>query len=94
MLELVFFEAALRFLEALAKSDATRAGQIRRRIEAALEHPDHYLRGPLKGQTHNDAPVFKIRSGDYRVLAQRDGNRLLVLWIGHRREVYEQFSRK
>ena len=55
------------------------------RIEKELSaRPDAYsqLKGPFAG-------LRKLRVGDYRVVFGIFGNDVLVLRIGHRREVYK-----
>ena len=40
---------------------------------------------PLTGHRGH---VYRFRSGDYRVIVERETTRFLVLAVGHRREVY------
>ncbi len=70
-------------LAGLGKAEARR---ILDKIENELpERADSYpvLKGPFSG-------LRKLRIGDYRVIFAILGNQLLVLRIGHRREVYER----
>lgn len=61
--------------------------KIRRSIEVKLTSaPEEFgepLRRTLKG-------YWKLRVGDYRVIYKITGKTVLVLRIGHRREVYEK----
>ncbi|MBI4115384.1 MAG: type II toxin-antitoxin system RelE/ParE family toxin [Candidatus Omnitrophica bacterium] len=61
--------------------------KIRRAIEGKLVRaPEEFgepLRRTLKG-------YWKLRVGDYRVIYKISGRAVLVLRIGHRREVYER----
>ena len=70
-------------LAGLGKAEARR---ILDKIENELpERADSYpvLKGPFSG-------LRKLRIGDYRVIFAILGNQVLVLRIGHRREVYER----
>jgi mRNA-degrading endonuclease RelE of RelBE toxin-antitoxin system len=50
---------------------------------------------PEIGDQLNPSRFWKIRVGDYRVIYEidRETNRIIVLHIGHRRNVYDEFSR-
>ena len=72
-------------LKDLAGFDKPEARRIVDRIEKELTaRPDAYpqLQGPFAG-------LRKLRVGDYRVVFAIFGNDVLVLRIGHRREVYK-----
>ncbi|MBP7709941.1 MAG: type II toxin-antitoxin system RelE/ParE family toxin [Rickettsiales bacterium] len=65
--------------------------EIRKRIDKAIEEkllikPDQYLI-PLTGEL---SEFYKFRVGDYRLLCNKDGKRLVItlIKIAHRREVY------
>ena len=68
---------------------------VRARLRRALRErvalqPARYgkaLRGTLKG-------LWSLRVGDYRVIYAIDEDDVLVLRIGHRREVYRSASRR
>ena len=81
--EVLFSDLALKQLKKLDED-------IRRRIIATLERirirPEAYLR-KLVGDEG-----YRMRVGDYRVIVDLDKEKLiiLVLRIGHRRNVYEQ----
>ena len=80
--EVLFSDLALKQLKKLDED-------IRRRIIATLERirirPEAYLR-KLVGDDG-----YRLRVGDYRVIVDLDKEKLiiLVLRIGHRRNVYE-----
>ena len=61
--------------------------QIRKAIESKLQtNPIEFgkpLRYSLKG-------CRRLRVGDYRVIYKIDENIVLIIKIGHRREVYEE----
>jgi len=80
----------------IVKEDLPRIHQnmkdaIRRTIETRLI-PNPYLAGePLRQSPKGHR---KLRVGDYRVIYRVKGNEIIVLKIGHRKEVYsEVFSR-
>ena len=65
---------------------------IRRRIQAVLELLAENPRPPAATQLVGGAGEWRVRTGDYRVVYEIDDGRLriLVLRMGHRREVYER----
>ena len=80
----------------IAKEDLPRIPQnikdaIRRAIETRLI-PEPYLTGePLRQSLKGHR---KLRVGDYRVIYRVQGDEIIVLKIGHRKEVYSKvFSR-
>lgn len=48
-----------------------------------------------KGERLMQSSFWRLRVGDYRVIYEIDRNqgRVIVLFIGHRRDVYDDFSR-
>jgi len=48
-----------------------------------------------KGERLMHSPFWRIRIGDYRMIYEidREHSRVIVLFIGHRRDVYDEFSR-
>ena len=64
----------------------------RRRIQAALDLLSENPRPASALQLVGGAGEWRVRTGDYRVIYEIDDNRLivLVLAVGHRREVYHQ----
>ena len=71
----------------LRKLDA----QARRRIQAVLDLLAEQPRPPAATRLVGGAGEWRVRTGDYRVVyeIQNDQLLILVLRIGHRREVYE-----
>ncbi|MDV3277233.1 MAG: type II toxin-antitoxin system RelE/ParE family toxin [Nitrososphaerales archaeon] len=65
---------------------------IGRRI---LESVRELERSPEKGDPLNPSQFWRLRVGDYRVIYEidRQTNQVVVLYIGHRKNVYDQFSR-
>lgn len=66
--------------------------QARRRIQAALELLAGDPRPPSATQLVGGAGEWRARTGDYRIVYEIHDQRLLVLVlaIGHRREIYRQ----
>jgi len=71
----------------LRKLDA----QVRRRIQAALDLLAEQPRPPSATRLVGGAGEWRVRTGDYRIVYEIEDEQLLilVLRIGHRREVYE-----
>jgi mRNA interferase RelE/StbE len=63
------------------------------RIKSAIEtkltmYPEQYalpLRRTLKG-------YWKLRVGDYRIVFEFDGSTIIVLGIGHRKDIYDRMK--
>jgi mRNA interferase RelE/StbE len=66
--------------------------KLRTRIKAALRGLED---DPKKGQRLQHSIYYKLRIGDYRAIYSIDNReqRVIVLFIGHRSEVYDDFSR-
>ena len=47
------------------------------------------LAGDVK-RLKNMAPAYRLRVGDYRVLFEAEGDRIIVYRVRHRREAYEK----
>ena len=78
---------------ALASLGGVPSRKLRRQIKTKIDGLacDSLPAGVVKvqGVTHGGNSVFRLRSGDYRVLFCLNGDReLLVLDIGHRKDVY------
>ena len=65
--------------------------QVRRRIQAALELLTAEPRPPAATQLVGGSGEWRVRTGDYRIIYEIEDDRLLilVLRVGHRREVYQ-----
>jgi mRNA interferase RelE/StbE len=64
--------------------------QARRRIQAAIELLADEPRPPVARMLVNSGGAWRVRVGDFRVVYDIEDDRLLilVLAVGHRREVY------
>ena len=79
--------------KALASLRTVPSKKIRRQIKAKIDglaldpHPAGVVK--VQGVMHREHSVFRLRSGDYRVLfCQHGENDILVLDIGDRKDVY------
>ena len=83
MYRIVFDDKAIDFLEKLPNNIRKR---ILKKIFSTKENPFHFFER-LDGR-----PEYKLRVGDYRVIAEIDRSeiRILVLLIGHRKNVYDK----
>ena len=64
--------------------------QARRRIQAAVELLATEPRPPAATPLAGGAGEWRVRTGDYRIIYENDDDQLLLLVIrvGHRRDVY------
>ncbi len=83
MYELVYSLGALKFLEKLEKQDKERILTALERLRIRPESCDIKKLVGIQG--------FRFRVGDYRVIFDMDKNKLLilVLKIGHRKNIYD-----
>jgi len=65
--------------------------QVRRRIHAAIELLSTNPRPPKATQLVGGAGEWRVRTGEYRIIYEIRDDQLivLVLRVGHRREIYE-----
>lgn len=80
----LYAEAFYRSLRSIPKRDVTR---ILRKTEALADDPR-----PAGCQKLTGDEKYRIRQGDYRILYSIEDDRLVVVVVkvGHRREVYER----
>ena len=73
----------------ILRLDAVVQTRILNRIEWMGENAELIRHQAMKGDEWRGC--FKYRVGDYRIIYQMDppGKKLIVLKVGHRREVYE-----
>ena len=84
---LTFSEAALAGLAKVQPKKVRQ--QIVNKIKALTNDPLQKGTSKVKGATNGLHPIFRIRSGDYRVLySVRNETEIIVLDIGHRKDVY------
>jgi mRNA interferase RelE/StbE len=77
---------AARFLK---KAEPSLRRRIREDLVKLADSPEE------KGERLMHSPFWRIRVGDYHVIYEidREHSRVIVLFIGHRRDVYDEFSR-
>ena len=69
--------------------------QVRRRLQAVIDLLAEHPRPPAAIQLVGGAGEWRVRTGDYRIIYEIDDGELivlvlvLVLRLGHRREVYK-----
>jgi mRNA interferase RelE/StbE len=65
-------------------------GQLKRRIEALTLDPRPAGSKKLVGVSDGDHDVYRIRSGDYRIVYSVRGNphQIIVFRIGNRKDIY------
>ena len=65
--------------------------QVRRRLQAVIDLLAEQPRPPAAIQLVGGAGEWRVRTGDYRIIYEiNDGELIvLVLRLGHRREIYE-----
>ena len=82
-----FKRSAAKALKKIPKSDQKRVAE---RIDSLSEK----LPDPATTKMKGDNPFHRIRAGDYRIIYEIHGDILLivVLKIGHRKEVYRRLT--
>lgn len=85
----VYTETALKFLE--KEVPAKLRGQIKRKIETLAAEPSPPGSKKLRGTDDEGEPVYRIRSGDYRILylIRNHPSHIVILDIGHRKDIYK-----
>ena len=65
--------------------------QVRRRVQAAIDFLAGDPRPPRAIQLVGGSGEWRVRTGDYRIIYEIQDDKLivLVLRLGHRREIYE-----
>jgi len=79
--EIEFKPRALKDLKALPKA-------MQRRIIARIEALRNDLAGDVKKLT-DFTPEYRLRVGDYRILFEVEGNRVIIYRIFHRKDAYQ-----
>jgi mRNA interferase RelE/StbE len=79
---------------------------LRPKAAKALQKIDNKNQEPIKqalreltldpykaGEQLHPTQFWKIRAGDYRAIYEIHQNQIIVLFIGHRKNVYDDFSK-
>jgi mRNA interferase RelE/StbE len=81
-----YTEDALKYLE--TKVPTKIRSQIKKRIEALAATPIPGGYKKLVGVADGEYPVYRVRQGDYRILYSVRTVIIVILDIGHRKDVY------
>ncbi len=81
-----YTETALRYLEATVPTKFR--SQIKRRVERLAGDPMPPGCKKLIGVSDGQYSVYRVRQGDYRILYSVRGVIIVILDIGHRKDVY------
>ncbi len=75
-------------LEALNKLPSDISERILNKLDKAAQNPHHFLEKLVK------IPGFKLRIGDHRLIIdfKESEGLLLVLEVGHRRNIYKKYQ--
>lgn len=80
---LVYTHRAIKDIDALDEAVKQRIGKTLQRFEQnPLTHAE-----PLK---QSELGSYRFRIGDYRVVFDLNGQEIVVLRVGHRREIYKR----
>ena len=87
LVRLAYSERSLAFLETIS---AKLRRQIVTKVNTLLDDPYPSTCKRVQGMKDGEENVFRIRSGDYRILYVVRGNphQIIVLDIDHRKDVY------
>ena len=81
--KLVYTQRAIRDIKRLDPGTKKRIGDTLKRYEA---NPMAYA----ESLTDSELGTSRFRIGDYRVVFDIDGSEIIILRIGHRRELYKR----
>jgi mRNA interferase RelE/StbE len=79
-MEIVFTATAARQWRSLSED-------VRRRLDAKLQEFAEAGKGDVKRLKGRDGA--RLRVGDWRIIFYVEGNRIVVVAAGHRREIYD-----
>lgn len=77
-----------RTVKDLEKTDDSDEERVRKRIKKLEDHPEHFGK-PLKGP--EPLWVLKVGQSDWRAVYRIKEEEVVVLAVGHRRNVYDEF---
>lgn len=79
--DLVYTRRAARDIEALDTLTKLRIGERIRELEEDPVRKSRKL-------SHAEIGTYRFRIGDYRIVFDLEGHRVVILRVGHRREIY------
>lgn len=82
-----YTETALKYLETAPPKIR---GQIKKKIEMLAKNPNPQGCKKLHGVMDGEDPVYRVRSGDYRILyvVRNNPSEIIILDIGNRKDIY------
>jgi len=86
----------LTFTVLLTPKAAKSLRKLRRSVGPRIAEALKILeRSPETGEQLKPSQFWRMRVGDYRAVYEidRTSNRVIVLFVGHRKNVYDEFSR-
>ncbi|MEI8232741.1 MAG: type II toxin-antitoxin system RelE/ParE family toxin [bacterium] len=69
----------------IKKLDTIAKKRLKKKLELLATDPLHYS----KKLIHSDLGTYRYRIGDYRIIFDLDGKNIVILRVGHRREIYK-----
>lgn len=69
----------------IKKLDTIAKKRLKNKLELLITDPLHYS----KKLVHSDIGTYRYRVGDYRIVFDLDGTDIIILRVGHRREIYK-----
>ncbi len=82
---LTYTHRAVRDIDRLDLKTRRRIGKTLLRLsEDPLQHAERLM--------HSSLGTYRFRVGDYRVIFDVEGDEIVVLRVGHRREIYKRQS--
>lgn len=86
MFEVLLHPLAAQFLE---KIDSEISKQIKKKLKELQEYPEQ------RGKHLRYTQFWSLRIGDYRAIYEikNKDNKVIILFIGHRDDVYDDFSK-
>lgn len=82
-----FTQSAVEFLDGLPAGKVR--AQIVKKAKALITNPHPAGCKKVQGVTDGEDSVWRIRSGDYRILYVVRAGEVIVLDIGHRKDIYK-----
>ncbi|MBP9670314.1 type II toxin-antitoxin system RelE/ParE family toxin [Candidatus Woesebacteria bacterium] len=69
----------------IKKLDIVAQKRLKKKLELLASDPLHYS----KKLVHSDLGTYRYRVGDYRIVFDLEGKEIIILRVGHRREIYK-----
>jgi mRNA interferase RelE/StbE len=71
--------------EDIKKLDNVVKRKLKKKIEAYIKEPLYFAKKLINFSIGS----YRWRAGDYRIIFDIDGKKIIILRIGHRREIYK-----